>query len=125
MIISEGKNGIIKILIYNESIICFDKEDSLRFVIDNEHLKYTLEFSFSSEGKQYTTTYWEDVVKRYLHYRLNNWDSGTYVEIGKPIKLNVPNEESIIWMKFRNHSPIKKSHRKFELSIWKEVKNGK
>ena len=126
MVISHGKNNVDKLLIYQNTILTLDKEDSFTFLIDNEHLKYNIRFEFSKEGKKYTTTFWEDPEIGYLKYQLNNWDSTTYVEMSVPVEIKVPNSKEKIWMKFRNYSVENKNNRKFEINVWKEIlTNGK
>ncbi len=125
MIIAQGKDGINKMLIYQKSVLTLSKDDSLTFIVGNEHLEYKIKFTFTKEGEKYSTTFWENVEEKYLHYQLNNWDDNTYVEVGVPVEIKLPQSESKIWMKFRNYSPENKNQRKFEISIWKEVKDGK
>lgn len=124
MVISQGKDGVSKMLVYRESVLTLEKDDSLTFTINNEHLQYTIKFTFSTEGEKYSTTYWEAKDGNYLHIELHNWDGNTYVEVTKPIEINVPLGDSKVWMKFRNYSNVNKNHRKFDLSVWKEVKGG-
>ncbi|RUT79111.1 DUF6864 domain-containing function [Ancylomarina longa] len=121
MIVSQNKNGQNRLLVYNESVLMPDKDDNLTFIIENENLNYKIRFTFSQEGEKYSTTFWEDSNAGYLHYQLNNWDSSTYVEVTKPVELKVLNSDSKFWMKFRNQSLENKNHRKFQLSIWKEI----
>jgi hypothetical protein len=124
MVFAKSKDGTQRLLVYQNSLLAVDKDDSLTFSIENEHLNYKIRFSFSSEGEKYSTTYWESEETGYLHLQLNSWDSTTYVEISKPILLKVKGSDVKFWLKFRNQSIENKPHRKFEISIWKEVKNG-
>jgi len=118
---SVGKDGTRKILVYNNSILTINKNDSIVFKIKNKNLEYEIEFGFSQEGEKYSTTYWENPEKKYLRFQLHKWDSDTYVEIIVPVELAVPDSESKFLMKFRNTSTKKSKHRRFEISIWKEV----
>ncbi|MCL1678375.1 hypothetical protein M2T92_05020 [Elizabethkingia miricola] len=109
-----------KILIYNDSILMLDKNDDIIFELNDDILKYNIKFSFNEEGEPYSTNFWKDDEKKTLHYSLNNWDSSTYVEITKPILIEEIGGTKI-WMKFRNQSLQNKEHRKFNISIWKEL----
>jgi hypothetical protein len=124
MVLATGKDGINRILVYQNSILLVDKEDELTFIIDNEHLKYTVRFKFSDQGDKYSTSVWESKENRMILYQLNNWDSSSWVEISKPVTLSVPDEPSTVWIKFRNISNESKSYRQFDLTVWKEVLNG-
>jgi hypothetical protein len=124
MITAKSKNGIDRLLVYHAVIMTVEKEDSLQVSIDNEYLKYVLEFTFSNEGEKYSTTYWEKAEANYLKYQLNKWDSTTWVENIKPVILKVNGSNEKFWLKFRNQSNENKEFRHFELSVWKEVTNG-
>ena len=123
MVYSFSKDGIKRLLIYQQTVLLVDKEDILTFEIDNEYLKFTLNFSYSADGDPFSTTYWENQEANLLHFRLNNWDHNTWVEISKPVLLKVKDSNTKFWMRFRNNSQPTKNLRKFEVSVWKEVSN--
>jgi hypothetical protein len=123
MVKSHSKDNKESLLIYQNSILTLDKDDSFTFIIENEYLNYKIRFNFSDEGKKFSTTFWEDPEKGYLLYQLNNWDSSTYVEMSNPVEIKVLNNDSKFWMKFRNYSIENKNNRKFEINIWKEINN--
>jgi len=121
---SLSKDGIKKLLIYQNSLLVVDKDDDLIFEIDEPELKFTINFTFSSEGDPFSTTFWEIPDSNFLKYQLNRWDSITYVEISKPVLLKTKDSSAKFWLKFRNFSPPDNNLRKFDISIWKEVENG-
>jgi hypothetical protein len=125
MVFSQSKDGINRILVYQNSVLMIDKQDSLTFAVDNEHLKYNFKFTFSTEGEKFTTVIWENKEEGYLHYQLNNWDYSTWVEISRPIIINLPYLDGMVWMKFRTQANEQNSYRQFDISIWKEVKGDK
>lgn len=118
------KDGIKKVLIYQQSVLLMNKDEVLIFEIDTPELKFNLTFSFSPEGDPFSTTFWEMPEANFLKYQLNRWDSNTWVEISKPILLRVKDSTENFWLKFRNNSQSEKNIRKFEVTIWKEVQNG-
>jgi hypothetical protein len=124
MIKTQSKDGTERILILNETFLLIDKEDTIFIEIKNDELKFNLQFSYCSDGDPLSTTYWESLEENSLHYRLNNWDYNTWVEISKPVLLKVKDSSNNYWMRFRNDSQSGKNMRKFEVSIWKEVNHG-
>jgi hypothetical protein len=123
MVYAKSKEGIRRILVYDKNVLLVDKDDEITFIINNEYLDYTLRFRFTDKGEKYSTNVWEDKKEKLLLYQLNNWDADTWVEISKPVLLDVPDKIGKFWLKFRNVSSENKSYRNFIISIWKEVPN--
>ncbi len=119
MVYTENKiDNAKRLLVYSQTILLVDREDDLVFQIENEHLKYTIRFSFSDDGEKFSTQFWENKASRVLIYKLFKWDSPTYVEISKPVVLEDEQYGKFL-LKFRIESLENRNQRKFILNIWK------
>ena len=102
-------------LIYDKTVLCPGKVDSINFDLLDGDTPLSFQFVFSNEGDRYTTEYLEDKVPGVnLLYKLNKWDADSYVEISKPV--NYKNYK----MMFRNQSGENVDHRLFYFSLLKE-----
>ena len=129
MIKAISRNGLVRALIYNKTVLMADRDDDLLFDldIDNEqiHFKFKIQFTFSESGDKYTTFVRQLPNNEGVHWTLNKWNSAVYVEVSTPMKIKVKNkrgEDKELLVKFRNQSSDNrdKNQRKFNISIWLE-----
>jgi len=113
----EGKEYEV---VYDKTLLCPGKVDSVTFNLIDAGKHLTFYFIFSNDGEPYSTNYIEDQPKENtLIYILNRWDAdNTYVEISKPIYY----KDYIVM--FRNQSAENLNHRLFYFTLLKE-KNGR
>jgi hypothetical protein len=102
-------------LIYDKTVLCPGKVDSINFNLKDGDIPLSFQFEFSDNGDKYTTKYWEDEIPGInLKYQLNRWDADSYVEISNPV------EYKNYKIMFRNQSAENRNHRLFYFSLLKE-----
>jgi len=103
-------------LIYDKTVLCPGKVDSINFDLVDSETKTPLSFQFvfSDAGDKYTTKYVENESN--LIYILNKWDADSYVEISNPVNYK---DYKVM---FRNQSTENRDHRLFYFSLLKEIK---
>ncbi len=110
-----------KVLVYQSTVLAYDKNDRLSFNIDTDGFKYNILFQFIDSGEQFSTTFFESIENSSLHYILHNWDFHTWVEISAPVLITVKDSKENYLMKFRNNSQKSGTCREFNLTIWKAI----
>jgi hypothetical protein len=121
MLTAKDKNGISRRVIYNENVLLVDRGDMLSFRINDqkEMLEFTLNITFSDEGKEFSTTGNVSEDGKILDMILYQWDSSMGTELIQPIELATA--EKKIWLKFKTTSDKKNSFRSFHLTVWLEL----
>ena len=121
MIISIDKEGNKRRVFYNQNIIMVDREDKLSFSIKDEpnEIDVTLNFDFSDEGKELSTSGNITDDGKILNMTLFQWNNSVAAELIKPIELATLAGKKI-WMKFKTSADKKNSFRSFHLTLWVE-----
>lgn len=120
-ITSISKNGVKRVLIFNDTILLVDREDSLIFKIldSTDNLSFNLNIHFSDDGKELSTTGKTSDDGKEIDITLHKWQSITGSELTKPIEFEVNDKR--VWIKFRTTADIKNDFRSFHLTIWREL----
>lgn len=121
MVYSKSKNGIKRKLLYNEFLLLVDKEDHLSFEIKNDGLEFTINFTFSSNGPENTTSGSVSDDGKVIDMTLYKWESTLGVESTNPIEFTRRNSTKRVWIKFKTSAESLKSFRSFHLTVWGEV----
>lgn len=121
MIISIDKEGNKRRVFYNQNIIMVDREDKLSFSVKDEptEIDITLNFDFSDEGKELSTSGNISDDGKILNMTLFQWNNSVAAELTKPIELATLTGKKI-WMKFKTSADKKNSFRSFHLTLWVE-----
>jgi hypothetical protein len=121
MLIATDKNGISRRVIYNENVLLVDRGDTLSFKIKDDKviLEFTLNITFSDEGKELSTTGNVSEDGKTFNMILHQWDNSMGTELTQPIEL-ATNTGKKIWLKFKTTADKKNSFRSFHLTIWVE-----
>lgn len=121
MLIATDKNGINRRVIYNENVLLVDRGDALSFKVKDDKimLEFTLNITFSDEGKELSTSGNASEDGKIFNMILHQWDNSMGTELTQPIEL-VTNTEKKIWLKFKTTADKKNSFRSFHLTIWIE-----
>ncbi|MFD2583406.1 DUF6864 domain-containing function [Pedobacter vanadiisoli] len=115
-------DGFKRRIIYNESILLVDIDDTLSFSFHDEKLKITLtlNFTFSKDGEPLKTSGNLSEDKKTVNMILYKWDKLEGSEILKPVILTATQSGKKIWIKFKSSADVKNSFRFFHLTIWGE-----
>ena len=115
MVTAISKEGIQRMLIYNESVLTVDRSDVLSFhVVDkNIPVEFTINFSFKDDGEQFTSSLNVSPDGKIIDLILFNWNSTNFVETTEPMIL--PTNGINLWVKFRNGSYPGRTYRTFQL----------
>lgn len=120
-IISLGQDNIHRRLIYNESILSFDRLDRLSFhvVYTKPNVDFNITIKFLDEGEKYQTK--TEILNdgKNLVITLFRWDSSNFVELIKPMEFNLKSGRKI-WLRFATRSNTNISSRTFQISVWTE-----
>lgn len=121
MIIITDKSGNQKRLFLNENVILLNREDNISFIIKDDTVKMdiTLNFIFSDEGKEMSTTGHISDDQKIFTITLHQWNDAVATEITEPVKLT-SDSGKIFWMKFKTSADKKNSFRSFHLTLWIE-----
>jgi hypothetical protein len=122
-IISLGQDKIYRKLIYNDSILSFDRLDSLSFHVVHKDsiVDFNIIINFLDEGEKYKTK--TEILNdgKDLVVTLFRWDSSNFVELIKPMEFNLKNGRKI-WLRFATRTNTSISSRTFQISVWTENK---
>lgn len=117
MIKSTSKAGIRKKLVYNESIILAEKNDTIEFPIMNGTQElFVVIFRFDDEGTEFTSTMNPTFDPNHYDVTLHRWYSSSFVETTSPWDILVNNVP--YWILWRTSSTDKTNQRTFHLSVW-------
>lgn len=121
MLTATDKNGISRRVIYNENALLVDGSDALSFKIKDDivKLEFTLNITFSDEGKELSTTGKVSDDGKTFDMTLHQWDNSMGTELTQPIELSTSTGKKI-WFKFKTTADKKNSFRSFHLTIWVE-----
>jgi hypothetical protein len=120
-IISHGQDKIYRRLIYNDSILSFDRLDSLSFhiVYANPNVDFNIIINFLDEGEKYQTK--TEILNegKDLVVTLFRWDSSNFIELIKPMEFTLKIGKKI-WLRFATRTNTNISSRTFQISVWTE-----
>lgn len=123
MVVATSKEGKERRLIYNQNILLKERNDTLKFRVKDDELKFdiTFKFIFTDEGDGFKTTSSIENMGREISIILHNWNDPIGVETTNPFEytLNVTNKT--IWVRFKTSSVVNQGFRNFHLSIWGEI----
>ncbi|NQY30913.1 MAG: hypothetical protein HRT69_15775 [Flavobacteriaceae bacterium] len=121
MIITTNKNGITRKVVFNDSVLLVDKEDVLSFELTEPkyEIPLKLNFTFSNEGDELTTSGETKDNGSTLNLTLHKWERPNGAELIDPIDFKVDGVQ--FWIRFRTAAKSENSFRLFHLTIWKEI----
>ena len=121
MIKAISKDGIVRRVLLNDSVLLVDGEDKLSFYLKDEslQLEQTLNFTFSEGGEELKTSGTVQEDGKIINLTLHKWDSNLGTEVTKPIELSAKNGKRV-WVKFKTSANKKASFRSFHLTVWGE-----
>lgn len=122
MIKATSREGIKRRVVYNEIVVLVDDKDKLSFFVHDEktHLEVTINFTFSNEGKKFTTDGHLSPDGKTLDITLHKWDGTFAVENTDPIVMTLERTQKRSWIKFKTSANKEKSFRTFQLTVWVE-----
>lgn len=120
-IVSLGHDNIHRRLIYNDSILSYDRLDTLSFhvIYANPNIDFNIIIKFLDEGEKYQTR--TEILNdgKDLVVTLLRWDSSNFIELIKPMEFNLKNGRKI-WLRFASKTNNNISSRTFQISVWAE-----
>jgi hypothetical protein len=124
MIVAESNDGIKREIIFNESLLLCQPSDKLSFKIlkDNIGLNIIINFTFSDSGEKFAQDGSFNQDGSILDITLYKWNDPFFVENTEPVEFKTIMTGHKIWLKYRTSTDVNKKFRRFELTVWAEIK---
>jgi hypothetical protein len=120
-ITAKTEEGLKRRIILNETVLMLNKNDTLSFEVKDEKVRFkkTINFSFSNDGDELSTTGNVADGGKVINIVLHKWDNSVGAEITEPIELKTENNKKV-WLKFKTGAQSEYKFRFFNLTIWVE-----